>query len=64
MNHLTNWITDTIAGQMQAMKSGVPAPKRKVIRKKDSDSSEDSDSEEEDEDTASDTDTDTDTDED
>ena len=62
-NKNTNDFPDTLAGQMQAMKSGVPAPKRKIAKKKESDSDEDSDSEEEDEDTTSDTDTDTDTDE-
>lgn len=63
-NISANDFSDTLAGQMQAMKTGVPAPKRKVVKKKESDSDdeEDSDSEEEDSDT-SDTDTDTDTDE-
>jgi len=58
---------DSIAGQMQALKSGQPAPKkRKAIKKDDADSDEDSEEDESDTDGeqehGSDTDTDTDTD--
>ncbi len=57
-----NLRVDTIAGQMKAMQSGVPAPKRKVVINRDSDDSSDDDSDSEEEDDSDDSDTDTDTD--
>lgn len=66
-NHVFLLEPDSIAGQMQALKSGQPAPKkRKAIKKDDADSDDDSEEDESDTDGeqehGSDTDTDTDTD--